>query len=75
MAEKRGLTKSQINRILMEIKKGLRADAKGDAAKEAKVEAFIKEKLSRPEDAVGNKGGGKVRNALNNVISDILGNL
>ncbi len=76
MAESRTLTKYQVNRILMDVKKGLRTQAGEDAEKLAKVEEYIKSTLSRPDDAgVGKKGGGKVRKSLNNAVADILANL
>ena len=76
MADHLGLTKSQVNRILMDTKKDLRKSVKGNPEAEAKVEAYIKEHLSRPEDSgVGRKGGGAVRTAINSVVADILGNL
>ena len=78
IGEELGITKHQVNRVLMEVKKSMKAAAKGDAAKEAKVEAFIKEHLSRPEDTrPGVKGakGGKVKSALNDIIGDIMAGL
>ncbi len=73
-----GVTKYQVNRVLMTTKEQLRKSAEGDAAKLAKVEAFIKEHLSRPEDTLPGKGGargGKVKSALDNVVSDILASI
>ena len=75
MAEACGLTKFQVNRILMEIKKGIREKAKGNEAAEMAAEKFIKENLSRPEDSGPGKGGGKVKNALNTAVDNIIGNL
>ena len=76
MADHLGLTKSQINRILMETKKNLRERAKGNEEAMAKVEQFIKEKLSRPEDAFGGtKKNAAVRNAINSVVEDIISSL
>ena len=76
MAEKRGLTRHQVNRILMDIKSQLRESAGEDAAKKEKVEAYIQAQLSRPEDSrVGAKKGSPVRDAMDDVVADILGNL
>ena len=82
MAEKLGLTRHQVNRILMDTKKTLRDSYKDDdgkvvdEAKKAKVEEYIASKLSRPEDSrVGSKKGSPVRDAMNDVVSEILGNL
>ncbi len=82
MAEKRGLTRHQVNRILMDTKKALRdsfKDGEGnvtDEAKQAKIEEYIMTKLSRPEDSkVGAKKGSPVRDAMNDVVSDILSSL
>jgi beta-N-acetylglucosaminidase len=76
MAEKLGLTRHQVNRILMDIKKGLREEAK-KTGKVKEVEKFIKEHLSRPEDSRpgGQKGGGAVKNAIDATVSNILKNL
>ena len=76
MAEKLDLTKFQVNRILMDIKKNLRENAKGDPTKEAKVENYIDNHLSRTNvTRGGGTKGGKVREALDNVIEDILAGL
>ncbi len=76
MAEKRGLTRHQVNRILMDIKAQLRESAGEDAGKKQKVEAYIQEHLSRPEDSrVGAKKGSPVRDAMDDVVSEILGTL
>jgi 3-oxoacyl-ACP reductase-like protein len=76
MAEKRGLTRHQVNRILMDIKAQLRESAGEDAAKKEKVESYIQQHLSRPEDSrVGAKKGSPVRDAMDDVVADILGNL
>lgn len=76
MAEKRGLTRHQVNRILMDIKAQLRESAGEDDAKKQKVEAYIQEHLSRPEDSrVGAKKGSPVRDAMDDVVADILGSL
>ena len=76
MADKLGLTRHQVNRILMDIKKQLREEAK-KTGKVEEVERFIKEHLSRPEDSRpgGNKGGGAVKNAINDTVADILSKL
>ncbi len=75
MAESRQLTKFQVNRILMDLKKKMRIAAKG-TPKEAAVEEYIKTTLSRPEDAgVGRKGSGKVAQSIDSVVDDILGGI
>lgn len=81
MAEKRGLTRHQVNRILMDIKGQLRKSyvneqGQEDPAKKETIEAYIAQHLSRPEDSrVGAKKGSPVRDAMNDVVSEILGNL
>ncbi len=78
IAEAVGVTKFQVNRVLMNSKEYLRKAAEGDPVKLAKVEEFIKTHLSRPEDTLPGKGGargGKVKNALDNVVADILASL
>lgn len=81
MAEKLGLTRHQVNRILMDIKAQLRksfisADGVEDPARKEVIEKHIAEHLSRPEDSrVGAKKGSPVRDAMNDVVSEILGNL
>jgi len=65
IAEAVGVTKFQVNRVLMNSKEYLRKAAEGDPVKLAKVEEFIKTHLSRPEDTLPGKGGargGKVKN-------------
>ena len=52
-----GVTKFQVNRVLMSTKLQLREAAAGDAAKLAKVEAYIKTYLNRPEDTLPGHGG------------------
>lgn len=78
IAEQLGITKHQVNRVLMEVKKALKEKAKGDPAMLAKVEEFIKNNLSRPEDTrPGSTGpkGGKVKNTLNDIVGNILAGL
>lgn len=78
ISEQVGVTKFQVNRVLMSTKKQLREAAAGDPAKLAKVDAYIKEFLSRPEDTLPGKGGGrggKVKGALDNVVGDILASI
>jgi len=81
MAEKLGLTRHQVNRILMDIKAQLRksyvtAEGVEDPARKEVIEKHIAEHLSRPEDSrVGAKKGSPVRDAMNDVVSEILGNL
>jgi len=78
IAETVGVTKFQVNRVLMATKVQLRENAKGDAAKLAKVEEYIKTYLNRPEDSRPGKGGargGKVKGALDSVVGDILASI
>lgn len=78
IANELGITKHQVNRVLMDVKKILKAKAESDPEKAAKIEAFIKENLSRPaETRPGVKGakGGKVKKALNDIVGDILAGL
>jgi 3-oxoacyl-ACP reductase-like protein len=81
MAEKRGLTRHQVNRILMDIKSQLRksfVNEQGveDPAKKEQIETYIATYLSRPEDSrVGAKKGSPVRDAMNDVVSEILNGL
>ena len=78
IAEQVGVTKFQVNRVLMSTKKQLRESAASDPAKLAKVDAYIKEYLSRPEDTLPGHGGGrggKVKGALDNVVGDILASI
>jgi hypothetical protein len=78
IAEMLGITKHQVNRVLMEVKKSLREKAKDNPVMLAKAEEFIKANLSRPEDtrpgATGPKGG-KVKNALGDIVGNILAGL
>ncbi len=71
MADELNLTKSQINRILMDIKKTLRENTKGDEVKEKKVEKYITENLTRS----GEKRTGKVREAIKNIVDEITSKL
>ncbi len=78
IAEARGLTKFQVNRVLMETKKKLREAAGDDEAKKAKVEEYIKTHLSRPEDSRPGGGRGrtsKVKSTIDSVVGDILSGL
>mgnify|MGYP001338076844 CR=1 FL=1 len=79
IAEIVGITKYQVNRVLMSTKEQLLKAAEGDAAKTEKVKAYIKEYLSRPEDSRpgmgGGRTGGKVKGALDNVVGDILASI
>jgi len=78
IGEQVGVTKFQVNRVLMSTKKQLREAAAGDATKLAKVETYIKDFLSRPEDTLPGKGGGrggKVKGALDGVVGDILASI
>jgi len=78
IGEQLGITKFQVNRVLMETKKTLREAAAADPAKLAKVEAYIAEVLSRPEDTrPGSKGpkGGKVKSSIGDIVGSILAGL
>jgi len=79
IAELVGVTKFQVNRVLMSTKQQLREAAAGDAAKLAKIEEYIKTYLSRPEDTLpgkgGGRGGGKVKGALGSLVGDILASI
>ena len=78
IAEKLGLTKFQVNRVLMSTKKQLIEAAGTDAAKLAKVQDYIKNFLSRPEDTLPGHGGGrggKVKGALDGAVGDILASI
>lgn len=75
MAEERGITKHQVNRVLMTVKKDLRTSAGEDAAKLALVDQYILENLSRPEDSRPGKGGAGRGSAVKDSIDDIVGNL
>ena len=60
----------------MDVKSQLRKAAGEDQAKKERVEAYITEQLSRPEDSrVGAKKGSPVRDAMADVVGEILGNL
>jgi len=75
MATARGITKHQVNRVLMQVKKDLRERCGGDAAKLAQVEVIIKEQLSRPEDTQPGAGGGRsgvVKDSIDNIVDNIL---
>jgi len=75
IAEARGITKHQVNRVLMQVKKDLREKCGGDAEKLAKIEAYIKETLSRPEDAFPGSGagrGGAVKESIDSIVGNIL---
>lgn len=75
IAETVGVTKFQVNRVLMATKAQLRESAKDDPEKLAKVEEYIKTYLSRPEDSrpgAGGARGGKVKSALDDIVGDIL---
>jgi len=75
MAEARGITKHQVNRVLMQVKKDLRERCGGDEAKLAQIEVIIKEQLSRPEDTLPGAGGGRsgvVKDSIDNIVDNIL---
>jgi transcriptional regulator with PAS, ATPase and Fis domain len=87
MATARGLTKHQVNRVLMTVKQQMRdacATAKDEKGKAtawneealAKVDAYIKENLSRPEDTRPGMGGGGGRSSVvKDSIDGIVGNI
>jgi len=73
MAEKLGLTKNQVNRIINEIRTKLREEAEKMGKKE-EVEKFIEEHLKRPaETRPGGKG--EVKSAIDATVADILNKL
>lgn len=72
MADIRGLTKHQVNRVLMDVKKNLKAQAADDPNKLAAVEAYIKEHLSRPEDSLPGNRSSVVRDSIEGLVSGIL---
>ena len=76
MAEARGLTKHQVSRILTETRKTLRDKAAGRGpGVEAKVEKYIIENLTKPDDGrIGNTGG-EVKDAINEVVQRIYNSL
>jgi beta-N-acetylglucosaminidase len=74
IAEARGITKHQVNRVLMQVKKQLREAAGDDQNALAAVEAHIKEHLSRPEDTLPGAGGGRA-SVVKSSIDDIVGNI
>lgn len=88
MADDCGITKHQVNRVLMTVKQQMRdacatakdADGKVTAYDDValvKVEAYIKENLSRPEDTrpgPGRSGAGRA-SVVKDSIGDIVGNI
>ncbi len=75
MAEELNLTKYQINRILMDIKKTLRENAKGDEVKEKKVEEYISENLTREKSSIKRGGGVKKQSEIRTSIDEIVGDI
>jgi len=69
MAEARGLTNHQINRVLMTVKKDLKKSCNDDPIALAKIDIYIRENLSRPEESTGRSGNVKSN------IEDIVGNI
>ena len=69
MAEVRGLTNHQINRVLMTVKKDLKKSCNDDPIALAKIDIYIRENLSRPEESTGRSGNVKSN------IEDIVGNI
>jgi len=74
IANARGITKHQVNRVLMQVKKQLREAAGDDPAALAAVDNHIKEHLSRPEDTLPGAGGGRA-SVVKASIDDIVGNI
>ena len=89
MAEARGITKHQVNRVLMTVKQQMKdacataRDEKGkptafDQEALAKVEAYIAEHLSRPEGSRPGQGGGRssaVKDSITSITDNILANI
>ena len=78
IATQLGITKHQVNRVLMETKKALRKAGEANPAMKEKYEAYIVAYLSRPEDTRPGHGGGrggKVRASLEEVLGDILNSI
>lgn len=75
IANARGLTKHQVNRVLMTVKKDLRQAVANDPDKLAAVDAYIAEQLTRPEEAQVAGRGAKVQISIDSVVSDILAGL
>lgn len=75
IAEARGLTKFQVNRVLMKTKKDLRDYAKQNPDKAKAIEAHIAANLSRPEDAQIGGRGSQVSDSINSVVDDIIASI
>jgi hypothetical protein len=77
IAAKLGITKFQVNRVLVGTKKRLRKLTEAKPELTDKIEAYIKNYLSRPEEAKvgGSKGGGKVAKAFEDIINSIIAKL
>jgi hypothetical protein len=89
MADARGLTKHQVNRVLMTVKQQmidacvLTRDEEGkpltfDENALATVKAYIAENLSRPEGSRPGQGGGRssvVKDSISTITNDILANI
>ena len=76
IATERGITKNQVNRVRTDVVNGLKELAKGNPAKAASIEEYIKNNLTRPEETrVGAKGGGQAKAAIDNVVGNILDSL
>jgi hypothetical protein len=73
IANSRGITNHQVNRVLMEVKKNLKAQAAGDPAKLEAVEQYIKEHLSRPEESLPGNRSAVVKDSIDDIVSGILG--
>lgn len=78
IAEARGITKHQVNRVLMQVKKQLKEAAGDDAEALATVNKHIEEHLSRPEDTRPGGGGGRagvVKASIDDIVGNILNNI
>jgi len=75
IGEERGITKFQVNRVLMEVKKNLRDQAKDDPDKLAKVEDYIKTELSRPEDSFGGGRSSQVKEGIDSIVDSIISSI
>jgi len=74
IAEARGITKHQVNRVLMQVKKQLKEAAGDNAEALAAVNKHIDDHLSRPEDTRPGGGGGRA-GVVKASIDDIVGNI
>lgn len=73
MAEARGLTNHQINRVLMTVKKDLKKSCNDDPIALAKIDIYIRENLSRPEESTGRSGN--VKSNIDDIVGNILNSI